>query len=256
MPIRPPLQEIVRADRAHIRENVGDDNMRFNLWGRFVLKKLSYPLVWLLLRMRIKANTVTLLGALIAILGCTFLAQGNVLTGAILINVWALLDYTDGQIARWNKTSGNFGRFLDNLCDIGVAGLVFLSLGMGVYHPSTGCVFLLLGAWTAICYLFTLVLSYSFERLIVPQLPDTELTGFVSSMRVKWLPKNLVQVIGFNFQNITGLVMPAILLGAVFGGLRIVLILWAVIGTVGVCFLARSMLNRASRIITGGQGEC
>jgi len=230
-------------DRDHLRSNESDDNMRYNLWGRFVLKKLAYPVVWVLLKLGVSANTVTGFGFLVACSGCLLIATGSnahMVVGVALVNVWALLDYADGQVARWNRTSGNYGRFFDNVCDISVAGLLFLCLGIGVNHSTGEYIYLILGAWCSICYLLTMVISYSFERLISPQL-----VGFVSSMRVRWLPANLVQTVGFNLQNVTGLIMPAILIGVVFGFLPGVLVLWSVIGTGGVCFMAYSMLKRA-----------
>lgn len=237
------LREIVVKDRAHIRGNTGDDNLRFNLWGKYILKSLSYPVVWLLLKCGISANTVTAIGACVAVVGCLGIITGNywgMVSGAILVNIWALIDYADGQVARWNGTSSNYGRFLDNICDIGIAGLLFLCLGIGAYHQTGENFWLVVGGWCSICYLFTMIISYNFERLITPQL-----TGFVSGLRVRWLPKNLVQIVGFNLQNITGLIMPALLLGTIFGYLNIVLVLWAMISTGGVCFMAYSMIRKA-----------
>jgi len=239
------LAEIISSDRYHIKQNVGDDNLRYNLWGRFVLKNLSYFVVWALLKMRMSANAVTYAGFAIGCLGCLLIALGGeagLMAGVVLVNIWALLDYSDGQVARWNGTSGNYGRFIDNICDAGMGGLLFLFLGIGVYNSVEEYIYLIVGAWTALCYLFTMIISYNFERLISPQLTD-----FVSGLKVKGLPVNLVQMVGFNFQNVTGIIMPVIILGAILGYLHIVLVMWAIIGTGSVAFMAYSMIRKAGR---------
>lgn len=236
-----------------------DINLKYNLWGRFVLREVSYYPTWLFLKVGISANLITSVGFLIGFIGGLLVAFSNyigVIVGALLVNLWALLDYADGQVARWNNSSSNYGRFLDNLADTGMAVLIFMCLGAGVFnHPdpylssivqgvsSTELnrgLYLFLGGWASICYLYSMLISYNFERLISPQL-----IGFVSRLKIKGLPVDFVQILGFNLHNVTGIIMPVLLLGAIFKFLSIVLGLWALISTGATVFIGIQMIRKA-----------
>ncbi len=256
------IAEIRLRDKEHI-ESAEELNLKYNIWARFVLREVSYYLVWLFLKLGFSANLITGVGFLIGCAGCFFIASGNYLLmiiGALLVNLWALLDYTDGQVARCNNSSSNYGRFLDMLADEGIAALLFVSLGVGVLNhpdPYLGFIiraifpvepgrglYLFLGGWASICYLYSLIIAYNFERLISPKLID-----FVSQMTIKGVPRRLVQILGFNLQNITGLIMPVLLLAAIFEFSSIVLGLWAVIGTGACFFLGVQMIRRAKSTV-------
>ena len=254
------VSEIRFRDKPYVTGKAEEDlNLQYNLWGRFVLREVAYYLVWPFLKLGISANLITSLGFLIGCVGCLLIAFGNhigMIAGALLVNFWALEDYADGQVARWNNSSSNYGRFLDNLADTGMAALLFVSLGVGVLNqpdPYLGFIiraifsiepdrglYLFLGAWASICYLYSLIIAYSFERLISPKLVD-----FVSQITIKGTTRSLVQILGFNLQNVTGIVMPVLLLAAIFEFSSIVLGLWAVIGTVAAVFMGIQMLAKA-----------
>ena len=256
------ISEIRHRYKEHIK-SVSDNNLKYNVWARFVLREASYCLVWLFLKLGFSANLITGVGFLIGCVGCLFIASGNYLVmiiGALLVNLWALLDYTDGQVARWNNSSSNYGRFLDNLADVGMVALLFVSLGVGVLNhpdPYLGFIiraispvepdrglYLFLGGWASICYLYSLIIAYNFERLISPKLID-----FVSQMTVKGVPRSLVQILGINLQNVTGIIMPVLLLAVIFEFSSIVLGLWTVIGTVACIFLGVQMIRRAKSTV-------
>lgn len=249
----------IRSRDKHYIEGKEDINLKYNLWGRFVLREGSYYPTWLFLKLGISANLVTSLGFLIACVGCLLIAFGShigMIVGALLVNFWALVDYADGQVARWNNSASNYGRFLDNLADTGIAALLFISLGVGVFnHPDphlTSVVqgifsvelnrglYFFLGGWASICYLYSLLISYNFERLISPQL-----ISFVSRLKIKGLPIGFVQILGFNLYNVTGIIMPVLLLGAIFRFLSIILGLWAIISTGAVVFIGIQMITKA-----------
>ena len=90
------VSEIRRRDREYINTGV-DRNFQYNLWGRFVLREISYFSVWLFLKLGVSANLVTGVGFLIGFVGCLFIAFGNyslMIVGAVMVNLWGLLDYT------------------------------------------------------------------------------------------------------------------------------------------------------------------
>jgi phosphatidylglycerophosphate synthase len=49
--------------------------------------------------------------------------------GAILLQIWLILDKTDGLIARYRKSISSFGKFLEELNGAVVAALFFSSIG-------------------------------------------------------------------------------------------------------------------------------
>jgi len=254
------VSEIRSRDKEYRKGKGKEDiNLKYNLWGRFVLREVSYYPAWLFLKTGISANLITGFGFLIGCIGCLLMALGNytgMIIGALIVNFWALLDYTDGQVARWSESGSNYGRFLDNLADTGMAALIFICLGLGVYnnpdpHLSSlvrGIVatefnrglYLFLGGWASICYLYSIIISYNFERLISPQLID-----FISRLRIKGIPIGLVQMLGINLHNVTGIIMPVLLLGATLKFLSIILVLWALIGTGGAIFIGIQMIRKA-----------
>lgn len=254
------VSEIRFRDKQYVKGKGEEDlNLKYNLWGRFVLREVAYYLVWPLLKLGISANLITSLNFLVGCVGCLLIAFGNhigMIAGALLVNFWALVDYADGQVARWNNSSSNYGRFLDNLTDTGIAALLFVCLGVGVFSrpdPYLSSVvqgifsaelnrslYLFLGGWASICYLYSLLISYNFERLISPQL-----ISFVSRLKIKGLPVNFVQILAFNLHNVTGIIMPVLLLGSIFKFLSIILGLWALISTGAAVFMGIQMITKA-----------
>jgi phosphatidylglycerophosphate synthase len=103
------------------------------LWTRFVLRPLSVPLVWLALRLRLSANGVSYLSVLFSVAGGILFSQPGFalpLWGAILLNVFSLLDCADGGVARTTKTAGPWGGWADAVMGFIAYTAVFLSTGV------------------------------------------------------------------------------------------------------------------------------
>lgn len=103
------------------------------LWTQILLRPLSFPVAWVLYRAGMSANAVSLMGLLIGIAGCAMILVPNLpvaLCGAILLNVVALLDCVDGNIARARKESGPNGEWIDAI--VGYAVYMLLPLALGV----------------------------------------------------------------------------------------------------------------------------
>ncbi len=114
---------------------------RNNLWGYFVVRPISYYVTWLFLRLGISANRVTWGSFFIAVAGCLLLATGSynsIIAGALLVNLWYLLDYVDGNIARYTNSSTNYGRLLDTFTGAAVNVLLIICASIGAFnHPDT-----------------------------------------------------------------------------------------------------------------------
>ncbi len=81
-----------------------------------VYYRLSIYFTWLCLLLRMSANQVTVLSGAVAIIGGVLLSSDSkwlVLLGAVLFHVFAILDMSDGEVARYRKQSGVAGHYLD-----------------------------------------------------------------------------------------------------------------------------------------------
>ncbi|MFQ3621632.1 MAG: CDP-alcohol phosphatidyltransferase family protein [Spirochaetales bacterium] len=93
-------------------------NRADSVWTRYVLRPLSYPFSLFFLRLGWSANRVSYFSALVAVIGGLLLCLPSVklqLLGAMLLNVFAILDCVDGNIARFTHTTGPGGAWADAL---------------------------------------------------------------------------------------------------------------------------------------------
>ena len=87
-----------------------------SFWVRLWVRKFSYLVTWVCLKLHLSANTVSVLSAIDALAGCVLLCINNwvcMLIGVILINFWIVLDCVDGNIARILKKESRSGEFFD-----------------------------------------------------------------------------------------------------------------------------------------------
>lgn len=124
-----------------------------NWMVRHILRDAALPVTWLLLHTPVTANQVTFVSFLIALWGAIFLASPSpwfFLAGALLLQVWYLLDHVDGQIARYRGTSSLTGRFFDYLTHHVIHGVLFFCLGCYVFRATGNEFYLVWGFITAI----------------------------------------------------------------------------------------------------------
>ena len=72
------------------------------------------------------------------------------LAGALLLQLWYLLDHVDGQIARYRKTDGLTGRYFDFLMHHLIHGILFAGLSGYLYRHTHQVVFLIWGFITSL----------------------------------------------------------------------------------------------------------
>jgi len=264
--IKSKYNEKIARDR---REAIDLENR--NLWGHYVLRTLSYHPSWLFLKLGISANGVTLIAFIIGLIGCVLLALGNyvgIIIGALLLNIWALLDYVDGHVARCSGSSSGYGRFVDSVNDHVICCLLFICASICAFlsfdiHPDPlsyfiakgnldKSIFLVLGGWASVFYLLLHIISYNSERMlagsVLPVIADLKIKGFSS---------NLLNKVGFTLNTATGIVTPVLLLAAIFKLLGIFVALWALMNTVAFAFLLLHILRkgRAIEVERSQQGE-
>jgi len=133
------LRAICQKPKIAMREKVGVTYNDF--MSRFYLK-ISIYFTWLCLRLGMSANGVTLLSGAFAVIGGFFLALKSVwmvLLGAVFLFLYYVLDFSDGEVARYNKESSITGSFLDwyMLFVRDAAMFVGLALGALIYDYNT-----------------------------------------------------------------------------------------------------------------------
>lgn len=231
---------------------------RCNLFGHFVLLRLSYYLTWLFIRLGISANKVTGISILIGCFGCILLAFGSyssMIAGALILNIWALLEYVDGSVARCTGSTSNYGAFIDDLNASTMGILLFMSAGIGVFnHPDIyldsfiryflainidKSVFLFVGCWASLFYIFPRFIGDAFVKAF-----SQEQSAFVDELK-RDISMSVVSKIRFNIYNITGLVMPILLIAVIFNFLGFFVFLFALINTSAFIILIIQLLRKA-----------
>lgn len=104
--------------------------------SRVFYRPCSFVLSSICANLNISANTVSYFSGVLAIIACIlFVPKSFVLNliGAILVNVWLLLDCTDGNIARSVKKQA-FGEFADGISSYILVGFLCTAMGIAVYH--------------------------------------------------------------------------------------------------------------------------
>jgi phosphatidylglycerophosphate synthase len=179
------------------------------LWTRFVLRPLSVPAAWLALALGLSANGVSYISALFSITGAVlFSLEGFMLplVGALLLNVFSILDCVDGNISRVTKTAGPWGGWADAVMGFVAYTAVFVSTGVYVFLRTGWWPILVVSAVTSSANLLTRV-AYQIYKNIEG---DTA-HGSVSFER------KLAENVG-----VTGFMMPALIVCHCIGGMWII----------------------------------
>jgi phosphatidylglycerophosphate synthase len=103
--------------------------------GRLYMRRISIYATWLGVRAGLSANATTGLMIVVGLGAAAALAAGG-LAGAVgalvLVQVYLLLDCSDGEIARWTGTQSVVGVYLDRVGHYVVESAVMVGLGVGV----------------------------------------------------------------------------------------------------------------------------
>lgn len=125
------IREDIRASR---KSSETDDP-----FDVFVYDPLAMQLTYLFIKMKWSPNAVTLSSLVFGVAGAVLLYPQNVLInllGALLIVFAAILDCSDGQVARLCHSGSPFGRFLDGAVDMLNYLAIYLALGFRLMNES------------------------------------------------------------------------------------------------------------------------
>lgn len=233
----------INPSLAQIRASLSSEKNRFDSWWvRFILRPLSFPVTWAFIRLGFSANHVSYLAVLVSFLAAILMGIGQrdvIIVGAFLFNIFALLDCVDGNIARVRKKAGPYGEFIDALGGYIAFACVFPAAGIVAEHAKpisfpiiVNLNFIIIGA---IATISTLTM-----RLIYQQFSNT-----VGRKTVKpgTFQKNIDNNLG-----ITGLLMPAVLVGTILQQLHWVVLCYAVFYVLAFIVVAIRLIVNVERL--------
>jgi len=187
-------------------------------WVNYVLRPLSTPLAWFFIKIGLKANHVTYLSIIVSVMGGILLLSGNyfvAITGALLFNLFAVLDCVDGNIARATKKFSAYGEWVDALGGYITYTVVLLFSGLAIGNQATLFFefdYILLASLAVIANLLMRVIYQNFKTI------KTENVKKEFSAR---------RSISQNF-GITGFMMPFLLLSVIFKNLEFFILFYFV----------------------------
>jgi O-antigen/teichoic acid export membrane protein len=139
---RPTLAELeARCQKPNYRRTG-------NWMARRISRPMALRITWIIAPSGVSAHALTVLALISTLSAGGWFAMGSIgacLMGALLLQVWYLLDHVDGQIARWRGSSSLDGIQLDYLMHHVVNLVLPCSLGYGAWKMSGDECWLLLG---------------------------------------------------------------------------------------------------------------
>jgi len=119
------------------------------LWNRLV-RKLSIHSTWLLIHTPISANGVTFLFLLAGLCGAAIYAFGTHwawIAGTLCIWLSIVLDFSDGEVARYRGESSWFGDYFEETVHAVLVIAMYCGIAVGVWRGASG------SAWPFVCAL-------------------------------------------------------------------------------------------------------
>ena len=117
---------------------------------RFLYRPLGRYLSKILVRAPFSPNQVSIASTLVGILSGLFFAAGHFISGGLLLQVSAVIDCVDGDLARGLYKESRLGKWLDLLGDQFVHVAVFAGIGFGLARSNPESPALALGASAAL----------------------------------------------------------------------------------------------------------
>jgi phosphatidylglycerophosphate synthase len=176
-------------------------------WGK-IPNFFSAYLTKFFLQTHITANQVTFLMLICGIISAIFFSIGQYiysLIGILFYTLYLFLDYSDGEVARYNKTFSVSGAYLDYMTHVIVNPLIIVGISIGVFFnnplPIPNSVFLVAGLSAAYFFMigqFTRLKKY---ELYLDKGDAKKLTQL--RMKFKGSPVNKIKEIFHNFFRMT-----------------------------------------------------
>ncbi len=146
---RMPIAELERRCQKPDHRRIG------NWMARRVIRPAALRITWVVAPWGVSANSATLAAWACGIAASAAFATGSIAgwgSGALLLQIWYLLDHVDGQLARYHGTASLDGVQLDYLMHHTVNILVPLGIGWGLFSVSHQAIWMLSGVTWAMAF--------------------------------------------------------------------------------------------------------
>lgn len=131
------MTEPIKELRKICQETRETDLYKMSPAERFFFRKVSIYFTKLFLKMKTSANQVTLISVLAGIAAGIFLILGSPrywIIASLLLYLFMILDHSDGEVARYNKTASPKGMFWDSMAGWFVWGFTLACMSFGIYN--------------------------------------------------------------------------------------------------------------------------
>ena len=198
------------------------------LIARFFYRPISFGISAICANFGINANAISYFSAIIGLISCVFIAMHNNvvnIVGAILINIWLILDCVDGNLARSVKKMP-FGEFADGVSSYLLVAFLGIAIGINAYYNGG----LFISKFNVLCVICGALVSIfdSVTRLVFQKykVEELKICSYSANKKVEETSKkrtSLVERIQ-EAMGIGGWLPTFILVGIIFHFMELVLI--------------------------------
>jgi phosphatidylglycerophosphate synthase len=202
---------------------------KVTVWEYYFARKIAFLILPFFLRSGISANQISFVSIFLGIISAILISTGGfwcIIFGGILMQIWLILDKTDGLIARYKKTTSKMGEFLEEFNGSLIAVLFFLSIGFAAskipgflpfYIPPK--IFIVLGLATSLFVSFRHLVSSHFAAIF----PASKETKGISAGGGKL---SVLYDFSVKFTGVYSLAQPIFLMAAIFNFLGLYVLIY------------------------------
>ena len=146
-----------------------------NKLDKYFHRLISIYITKIFILLNLTANQITLLWILTGIISAFFFLQGSYLfslIGALILLLSFILDFSDGEVARYHKKTSINGYYLDCIGHFIVVSSVVIAISFALFYKFNSLIFLIFGFTTSISLL--LIRMASTEKYEVLQETKTK----------------------------------------------------------------------------------
>jgi phosphatidylglycerophosphate synthase len=224
------------------------------IWEYYFARKIAFLILPIFLKTKISANQISILSIFFGIFGTILIALGNfwqILLGAILLQIWLILDKTDGLVARYRKSISSLGKFLEELNGTIIAALFFSSTGFAAsklpgFLPFQFKLplyfFIIFGILTSFFIIFRHLIFRHFEAIFFTE-NKSKAEYLISTGRLSIFYK-----IALKFLGIYSLAQPLLIFAIIFNFLGLYTLVYFIIQGIAMLTTISLLVYRASKI--------
>lgn len=219
-----------------------------SLWMRHVLRPVSYYVAAFFKKIGVGANAVTYISMAVVMYSFIFFIMGtrtSAIIGALLVNLWMLLDCTDGNLARANPKKSPYGDFVDAMGGYTMNAFVFLGIGVAAEHEMTALRSHFPCGFFAMCGGLASVNSL-LCRLMYQKIVATEYEFRITASPQSNKPAGVIKQFDKNV-NMSGFFLPALFIATLAGLLQPFIMLYTLYFIIGLIYIYAKFIRKVER---------